>query len=132
MTATAYDTDLLPASARELAEVIGLAATLTLIEHHGGTRLYVPKRLTPDNDLIETIGASAAGDLVDTYAGDTIDVPRGLRAVRAALYRRIVADYTDGATAAELALRHAKTERWIYAIVARHRAEAAARQQDLF
>lgn len=131
MQSTLIETDLLPPSARELAEVIGLDATLALIEHYGGTRLYVPEHIGADHPLARAIGMQAAHTLVEHYARDSIDVPRAWRAARAVLYRQIVAAYTDGATAASLARRHRCTERWIYEIVARHRAEAASLQQSL-
>ncbi|ROO28271.1 Mor transcription activator family protein [Salinisphaera orenii] len=129
---TPIDTDYLPTVAREIAAVIGMAATCDLIAARGGTRLYVPAQLTPEHALNREIGAEAAAKLVEIYGGDTLDMPRAHAATRAALHRTIVARYIDGASAAQLARDYGVTERWVYALAARRREALASRQDSLF
>ncbi|MEQ9132671.1 MAG: Mor transcription activator family protein [Salinisphaeraceae bacterium] len=132
MVADDLDTDLLPEMARELVEVIGLAGTLMLIEHFGGTRLYVPQSLPDDHQLVALLGREKAEALCDRFGGDNPDIPRAYRAVQAALYTNIARAYANGASARDLARRHHCTERWIYYVVARHRDEQNTAQTRLF
>ena len=126
------DTDLLPDGARELADAVGLPAALTLIEHYGGTRLYVPQSMPADHELVRLLGEEAAQALSDRFGGDNPDIPRCYRAMQGALYRDIVRAYANGASARDLARQNRCTERWVYYLVARHRAEQDSRQAPLF
>lgn len=116
----------LPPRARELVDVIGLAATLALIERWGGTRVYIPAKITDGHPLARHLGRRAATALARHMAGESPEIPRAAQAVRAALYRQIYREYTCPApaqrkTAAQLAREHGCTERWIYEIVSRYR-----------
>jgi hypothetical protein len=128
----ALDTDLLPASARELAEAIGFEPAMRLIAAYGGCAFYVPR--WPTAELEALIGADAAQALVDNYyaGSDRLNLPRCAAALRAVLHRRIVAAYYAGASAGALAREHGCTERWIYMLVARHRQASTDRQAELF
>jgi hypothetical protein len=115
----------LPPRAAELAEVIGLAATLRLVEGWGGLRQYVPApaHLHADHPLVRQLGREAARRLAEHYAREKIDVPRCLSALRAARDRRIVAEHEQGASGRELAMRYQLTERQIWTILAREQPE---------
>ncbi len=129
---TELDTDLLPDSAREIADAVGLDAAMRLIDAYGGSMLYVPKE--PTAELRQIMGAAAAATFCDLfYAGsDRLSLPRCARAMRAVLHRQICAAYNQGATAGELARHYRCTERWVFEILARRRAELADQQADLF
>ena len=72
----------LPNSVREIAEVIGLDATLRLISQlpvcqRPGRKLpivmlYVPKRLPPDHELVRMIGYPDAMKLVRVFGGEIL------------------------------------------------------------
>jgi hypothetical protein len=64
-----------PAELAWLADIIGDDATLALIEAHGGTRLYVPRRSPAASRLAEVLGAAAVGQLSATWGGDYLKVP---------------------------------------------------------
>ncbi|WP_157900220.1 hypothetical protein [Rhodoferax koreensis] len=41
-------TELLPQVLQDFVRLIGLPATMLVVERHGGRRLYIPHRATPD------------------------------------------------------------------------------------
>jgi hypothetical protein len=103
----------LPASVRELVEVIGLAAALAIVEARGGVRLSVPTKATADHWLVEVIGLPALEQLVAVYAGEELEIARCAAALRTLQERRIVAEFESGASNAELARKYQYTERGI-------------------
>lgn len=74
--------DDLPASVREIAEVIGREQALHLIQHlprcynkrNQANRviLYVPKRVDPDHRLVEILGWYDALRLVEAFGGEIL------------------------------------------------------------
>lgn len=116
----------LPASLAEVAEAIGLAATLSLVEHAGGVRIYVPERLTDDHRLVEWIGREAAARLSESFSMEELIVPRCAEALRRVRNRHMRRERQElGARPAELALRYRLTERQVYTILAQGDAPAA-------
>lgn len=82
---TEIDTGLLEPILQDLVGLIGLHATMKLVETHGGVRLYVPKlALGDDHPLILQIGRTAAEKLQSMYGGEPhFDIPKAERALRA-------------------------------------------------
>lgn len=79
----------LPRTARDLVDLIGLPATLRLVEEYGGQVFQVPKgRRVRGNKLLhelgEVIGADAAKKLSATHGGNYFSVPLCQRAIVAA------------------------------------------------
>jgi hypothetical protein len=64
-----------PAELGFLADRIGAAATLALIEAHGGTRVKIPREPNQGSVLARTIGLDAARGLAAWRAGETVKVP---------------------------------------------------------
>jgi hypothetical protein len=72
----------LPKSVREIAEVIGLKATIRLISQLPvyqrpdrklpTVMMYVPKRLQPDHPLVEILGWDTALKLVRAFGGEIL------------------------------------------------------------
>jgi len=121
------DSTALPESARQLADVVGLAAAVRLIEEFGGTRLYVPAARS--ERLAALIGAEAAAALRRRWGGDELRVPLVPRLQEAA----VAALYREGWSAARLARRFLRTEKWVYDIVRRAEAQRhLQRNGDLF
>ncbi len=125
--------DDLPESLREIVELIGLPATLRLVESYGGIiALYVPRDVEPDHHLAQAIGITAARKLATRYGADSVrNVPRcveGLRRIRNAEIRaRHPRD-----SAAKLALDYSLTERQIWSILAEGRDATEDKQAALF
>lgn len=70
----------LPASAQELARIIGLPLTLELVDWLGGCTLRVPLGTTPQGrkvleDIARRLGAPAAAALARRYAGTEVYIP---------------------------------------------------------
>ncbi len=130
------DARYLPALLQEFVEVIGLPATLKLVEHFGGIRIRPPVaigELTAEHALVRALGLPAARALSLYTPGAEITVPRclaAIRRVRDAEMRR--AHNEDGVTAARLARAHALTERQVYAILALPFDNEDSRQAALF
>jgi Mor family transcriptional regulator len=109
----------LPQSLVDVAEVIGLAATLALVESAGGVRVYVPERLGDEHRLIEWLGRDAAAALSAAFAMEELVVPRCADALRRVRNRQIRHERDQGDAPAVLALRYRLTERQIYTILSR-------------
>ena len=76
----------LPRTARDLVDLIGLPATLALIEARAGQVLTVPKRKAGEDlfaELADLVGAAAAEKIVGRYGGEYLTVPSCRRAAHA-------------------------------------------------
>lgn len=109
----------LPPRLAELAQVIGLPATLRLVEARGGTRIYVPEQATDDHWLVPLIGLPALQQLAATHAREYLELDRAAAALRAARDRHIVAQVQAGASTAKIALQCGLTQRQVFNILAR-------------
>lgn len=77
-----------PPEAMRLIGRIGQDATLTLIEKHGGTRVYVPMKPDADSPLVKSIGLEAAQALAKDWGGSgDLKVPQSV-AWRVRLYHK--------------------------------------------
>ena len=115
------DPGLLPGVLREMVGLIGLPATLRIVEAYGGVRLYVPSHMDAGHDLAQLVGFDAASKLSSEYGGmDHFDVPRAAQALRAVRSAQIRADRARGMTHRELARKYALTERWIRHLLGEH------------
>lgn len=124
--------ELLPPSLHELVNLIGLRATMALVEHWGGIRVYVPEHADAEHPFVKRLGREAANRLCREYARETLSVPRAYHALKAALYRQMRDDYHRGSkSAAELAREHGMTERWVYAIVSAEEGDKLSPQLGL-
>lgn len=59
-----------------IAAELGPAATLAIVRHYGGARLYVPRRWTEALELNETLGVDVARALCAGFGPERIDIPR--------------------------------------------------------
>lgn len=64
-----------PAEIHVWTDLIGIEATISLMEQHGGIPIRVPKKPTPESRLARDIGLDAAVALSREYGGDLIRVP---------------------------------------------------------
>lgn len=97
----------------DVAEVIGEAATMTLCEHFGGVRFYVPRHIGANSPLAAAIGREAADKLAEYFHGTDLDLPK------AYLGRQRVVDMkAQGYNAREIALATGYTDRHVRHILA--------------
>lgn len=101
----------LPPNLQEMAQVIGLPATLMIVREYGGTRVWVPKTASPDHPLWRLIGPEALARLCQHYGGEFLDIAKGEIAIKAVRDAAIRA--ATGKTQAQLAREYHLTERHI-------------------
>lgn len=97
----------------DLPSLIGEPALVRLAEAFGGTRLFVPTKMTDDHAIVAAIGLDAAFRLRDRLAPDYIRVPLA-RELRARHYR------AQGLSNAQIARKLGVTEPGVNAMFKRH------------
>lgn len=108
----------LPPSMRELWELVGRDATLTLCRKFGGTTHVVPLNLIAGHAIRLEIGDEAMLKLIRRYAPGRLYIPKLDEALRVARNLEIVKRYSAREmTAKELALKYRLTERQIWNIL---------------
>lgn len=109
--------DDLPETLQDMLAMIGLPATLKLVEAFPGVRIFVPATMHRDHSLAELLGFEAACKLAEYFQGSEYAVPRAADAIRKSRDRKIRRLYGP-MTAGQLALKYGMTERQVYRIVA--------------
>jgi hypothetical protein len=109
--------DDLAESAAELLRLVGLPATLTLIERWPGMRLFVPgpARMRPEHPIAAAIGHRLAQRLAVEMGGSSIPVPSPRR-VLASVTRRAVAQARGVYPGSVVARAYGVTEHYVYRI----------------
>ena len=118
--------DHLPKSARLIAQVIGLPATLALVEHYAGHRFTPPKAGADYAALAETIGEAAATKLAAHFR-EPLDVPKCEDAIRKVVHNALREDFdalTEGPdrisarrAVTVLVRRYGYGDRWIWRVL---------------
>lgn len=101
--------DHLPRTARDLVDLIGLPATLRLIEARGGQMITVPKRKRRAGEelfeqLVALVGPEPAEKICQRYGGEYLTVPSCKRAAHAVRDAQLQARF-DALLAAGLGAR---------------------------
>ena len=119
---TALASELLPPRLQEFVRLIGLPATMLLVERFGGLRIYIPAAATVDHPFAELIGYDNLVKLAEQYGidgtGDRFLLPRAERALNAVRNAQIRTDDVESKSLRELAIEHQLTERHVSRIVA--------------
>ena len=98
-----------PVELAPIANLIGTAATLRLIELHGGCRVYVPRKPTERSRFSRELGPEAARALGAAMGGDCLQVPLA--------HAWLVKVYTlRRESAAQIARRLKMTENTVYVL----------------
>lgn len=134
---SAIPTDLLPPLLQDFVRLIGLDATMALVRHSGGLRIYIPtpERVTPDHSFAHVIGLDNLLKLAEVYGGEShFQLPKAEKAMIQVRNARIAQAYATHKTARELACEYHLTEGQIVRIVAAMGATAPTdrRQAVLF
>ena len=122
--------NLLPSSANEFVRIIGLEATLSLVNEYGGCEIRLPRQ--PNNheaskfkELSDIIGPENLVRMGKEFSSsEQIYIPRCFRAMCALRNRNIISEYSEmihtvscRKAASELARRYKKSQRRIEIIV---------------
>lgn len=111
----------------ELVTLIGEDAMVRLAEAFGGTRLFVPVKMTARHEIAQAVGLDCARRLSERLAPDVIRVPLA-RELRATHYRA-----RQGLSNAEIARKLGMTETGVDKLFRRNPdAPAKASQLPLF
>jgi Mor family transcriptional regulator len=96
----------------EIVRVIGLPATLALIERFGGTAVYLPhpSRVKPESPLAELLGMELACRLASEWPQCEIKIPLALERLRRERNRAIRAERL---TVREIARKYGLTMRTV-------------------
>lgn len=120
--------DDLPPTLRRIAEVAGMTAAVQLAHDHGGTEIYIRKKLDGEHILVRSVGMRAAALILDALGAGALEVPMGPSCYGRQLSRAIAARLAAGHSESQIARAlgcHIRTVR-------RHRANLPASQLDLF
>jgi hypothetical protein len=79
----------LPPLLQEMADLIGLAATLEVVRFYGGTRVWIPTHFDSAHPLIGIIGHQHFAALVQRFCKNHLDIPKADIAIKAARDARI-------------------------------------------
>lgn len=113
-----------PAELAYLADIIGPAATLRLIEEAGGTRIAIPRTVNQGTRLARMVGLDAARALAGWRGGENVKIPL-------ARHWRIRIYHAEGGSYPAIARKLGITERAVHSNLNAARLTEAA-QPDLF
>ncbi len=114
---TDIDESLLPGVLREMNELIGITATMAIVQQFGGVRLYVPISIPSGHILINLVGIQNAEKLADRFGGqEHFDIPKAEAALRQVRDHEIKQHWPQ-LSQRELALKYRLTERRVREIL---------------
>lgn len=120
---SASNMDMLPKTARDLVEVIGLDATIDLVKMFGGDEITVPGLVDGESRmwdvLVECIGREAAVKLVARYRENRIYVPMCQAALRALRNQEIIAAFDAGEPFDAIRRRHKISRSYLFRLLKR-------------
>lgn len=117
----------------DIIQAIGLGSAMKLVEHFGGTRIYLPlpENVGPDNDVAKVIGVDATRKLAAMWAQERPSIPLARRHLRAIVKAEILRE-RDKLTVPDLARKYETTERNIYRYLSEPADAGEAKQTKLF
>lgn len=137
---------LLPDAVQTLVGLIGLPASVRLVEHLGGTTFPVALRKSRLGEiryeaLSEVVGNEAADAITNHFGGECLYIPRCVTALRELMHREIRQEF-DAITrehsalhaVAQLAIRYQLSDRHVWRVLKRAdlTARAPPEQPNLF
>lgn len=133
----AINLHLLPASLRELVQVVGFIPAMKLVQARGGQSVMIPKRLDLQNPtpaaqrLLDELGSlQALVALIDWRGGEMIDhLPKYDAVARQLRHEHVRQLRREGYTCNEIAAVTNYSKRWVIEVLG---LELDHRQQDLF
>lgn len=128
---THLDLQLLEPFLRQLVGLIGASATMTLVDHCGGTLLDIPRQADRNAQLVALIGAEKAAILGRALGPDRRFIPKAGPALRAARNRQILAEL-QSSSVRQVARRHRLGERMVWYIKSQADADCEHAEPDLF
>lgn len=113
----ALSIELLPKVLQDFVRLIGLQATMLLVEKFGGLRIYIPLNPTPEHHFALLIGLANLQRLSEVYGReDHFELPKAERALLALRNAKIRSEYGPKSVR-QLASEYGLTERHVTRIV---------------
>ena len=113
---TALATDLLSPKLAEMVNLIGLPATMKMVERFGGLRIYIPANPSDEHPFAEVIGYDNLLKLAEATGangqGERFLLPKAMRALNAVRNARIRGDYQAGKSTRTLAVERQADLAW--------------------
>ncbi|MBX3660714.1 MAG: hypothetical protein KF740_19945 [Ramlibacter sp.] len=110
-------TDLLPKLLQDFVRLIGLQATMLLVERFGGLRIYIPLNPTADHHFAQLIGFDKLVKLSSEFGREThFELPKAQQALLAVRNAKMRSEYGPKSLRV-LAAEHNLTERQVTRIV---------------
>lgn len=108
----------MPASVRDLAQLIGVEGAIALVRAYGGyDYVEIPGKARSDHPLVRHIGLTSLERLVDVYGGDRLHIPRASRALKSLRNQEIVAKYDEGSKVNDLGREYGLSSKQIRIIL---------------
>ncbi|MGE0446172.1 MAG: Mor transcription activator family protein [Vicinamibacterales bacterium] len=109
--------ELLPKVLQDFVRLIGLHATMLLVDKFGGLRIYIPLNPAEDHHFAQLIGFDNLLKLSEVYGReDHFELPKAERALKAVRNAKIRAEFGPKSIR-QLAHEHRLTERQVTRIV---------------
>ena len=124
-----YEEDL-PDGLKELRDLVGITATLKLVDHYGGIHVTVPSRYFEASPLVGIVGHRATSELVQRYGGNTLYIAKADKVLRALRNIEIATRFDAGIPAWQLAREYGLSERQIWSILTRPETLRAPRPEQ--
>lgn len=130
-------TNALPGVLGKIASVAGEAAAVAISARRGGTRVYIPSKVTNRHWLVDTVGREAAKKVCKLLARQKVEIPLSIggayRTLNRAVAKHVHQLIKDGASEAEIARAVGITGRTVRRHRRAHRGQGKdPRQQSLF
>lgn len=123
--------ELLEPLLRQLVELIGLPATLAIVERYGGTQLNIPRQADQNAALVALIGADKAAVLGRALGPDRLLIPKALPALTA-VRNQVIVRQLQTRSVRQVAREFRLGERMIWYIRSRAEEAGSADQPRLF
>jgi hypothetical protein len=94
---------------------MGYEAAETLITAFGGTRIWIPVRISPEAKLHHILGDSAATALCSRFGGDYLQIPNSLTGNN--VCRRVAELHRQGCKINDIALAVGRSRRTVFRLL---------------
>lgn len=105
-----------------IAESAGLETAEKIVSEFGGTRIYIPKKLTPEHELCALVGFEKALVICSCFCGERVDIPLRYRTMEE-IHRLVPMLLKKGYKIRRIARMVGMSERTVFRILRKHKEE---------
>ncbi len=104
-------------TSQAFAEVIGIPATLKIINEHKGRLIHIPRKADEGFQLCELLGKPVASELCRAFGGTQIEVPIEAKLQRKLKHQAILKRKSAGVPVQQIAEEFGASRRHVYQIL---------------